>query len=396
MICPECLGELVHTSADGGFYWQCAACRGIALGRAEVGRRLGGQFAWYLAEQGRASANVRRWPCPLCSNYLAEIRLPHAGGELVLGHCPACGTAWFNAATCQAWSASPPAVPAAAAASPPASSAAGETASGASGDARVSWPAVARERPLEQSRSPVPQGAPLADQEDRHAPPAAWWQRIAGYFGLPVSYGDRMAARAPAATLTLAAVTVLASLVALYGTDMEVSVRNLAFYPVQAFRHYGLTLLTCFFLHGSLAHLIGNVYALVVFGENVEGRLGGGFFALLVLLATVMGNMIHGSFDPHPQIPLIGASGGIAGLITFCCLSFPRMKVGFYLFYRWRRMPAIVFALIWIVLQGLGAFKQVAGEVGVSYLCHLGGAGVGLLFWLVYRSDGSRMAKDRG
>ena len=65
-------------------------------------------------------------------------------------------------------------------------------------------------------------------------------------------------------------------------------------------------------------------------------------------------------------------------------LVFPRAKLGYYLFFRWIRIPAYLFALFWFVTQVLGAKSQVAGQSNVSYLAHLGGVAVGILFWIVW------------
>jgi len=109
------------------------------------------------------------------------------------------------------------------------------------------------------------------------------------------------------------------------------------------------------------------------------------------------GNTLHAALDPHSAVPLIGASGGIAGLITFFGLAFPRAKLGFVIGFRfWIKIPALAFVLFWILLQVLGARAQIAGFGDVSYLGHLGGVAVGLVFWLAWKFGGEDRPERSG
>ena len=82
--------------------------------------------------------------------------------------------------------------------------------------------------------------------------------------------------------------------------------------------------MTSFFIHGSLLHLVGNVYFLMVFGDNVENDIGRWRYAALLLAATLAGGFLHIALDVRPLIPCVGASGGIAGVLTYYALRFPR------------------------------------------------------------------------
>jgi len=117
--------------------------------------------------------------------------------------------------------------------------------------------------------------------------------------------------------------------------------------------------------------------------------LGKGRFILLLICSAVVGDVLHIIGDPGSEIPCIGASGGISGIIAFYALKFPRVKLGFllclYHYIRWIRMPACAMFLIWLAIQFFGAWKQLAGFSNVSFLAHLGGAGVGCVFWILTR-----------
>jgi membrane associated rhomboid family serine protease len=130
-------------------------------------------------------------------------------------------------------------------------------------------------------------------------------------------------------------------------TQLHEIVSRFGLIPAQAMRSGGLTFLTSFFLHAGVLHLVGNIYFLFVFGNDVENFLRPLRYFTLVALAAFIGDLAHIAADPSSQIPCVGASGGIAGVITFYALNFPEVKLGFLLRYgwwwfRWIRLPGLV------------------------------------------------------
>lgn len=175
-------------------------------------------------------------------------------------------------------------------------------------------------------------------------------------------------------------------------TQLHQVVPRFGLIPAEATRLGGLTFLTSFFLHAGIIHLIGNIYFLFVFGDNVENFLRPFRYLLLIALAAFIGDLAHIAADPRSQIPCIGASGGIAAVITFYALNFPDVKLGFLLRYSWRwfrwiRLPAWSVFVLWILFQIIGAWEQVKGISSVSALAHLGGAATGFVAWLLWRSE---------
>jgi membrane associated rhomboid family serine protease len=222
------------------------------------------------------------------------------------------------------------------------------------------------------------------------------WKTIPALFGMPVEHEVNPVRCWPWVTWGLAAVMALTYLATFANLDQVV--RQFGLIPAEALRHQGLTLLTSFFLHGSLFHLIGNGYFLLVFGDNVEDHLGLWRYGLLVLLAALAGDLLHIVADPGDMRPCVGASGGISGVIVFYALKFPRAQLGFmfryWYFFRWVHVPAW-FALIgWLLLQALLTYSQLAGESNVSALAHLGGAGVGVVAWALWREDREARKED--
>lgn len=175
---------------------------------------------------------------------------------------------------------------------------------------------------------------------------------------------------------------------------LEQVVQAWGFVPQLWDRHWGLTLLTSFFLHGGVFHLLSNLYFFVIFGDNVEDHLGPLCFVLLLLGAEVFGSLTHAALDPRGDIPTIGASGGISGILGYYAATFPRVRVGFFWFFpffRWIHLPAWVMLLLFSLLQLLGAWIQMYGGGGVSYAAHLGGLAVGVAVALsVHGSSPSR------
>ena len=96
-------------------------------------------------------------------------------------------------------------------------------------------------------------------------------------------------------------------------TQLHEIVSHLGLIPAQATRDGGVTFLTSFFLHAGILHLVGNIYFLFVFGDDVENFLRPFRYLALIAFAAFIGDLAHIAADPHSQIPCVGASGGIAG-----------------------------------------------------------------------------------
>lgn len=150
------------------------------------------------------------------------------------------------------------------------------------------------------------------------------------------------------------------------------------------------TVLTCIFLHGGWLHLIGNMWFLYVFGDNVEDRLGHARYLLFYLLSGVAASLTHFITNISSPVPTVGASGAIAGVMGAYLLLYPRARVltliPLIIIFYTVVIPAPVFLGIWFLLQvysGLQSFAASAAE-GVAWWAHIGGFVVGmyLVYWL--------------
>ena len=133
------------------------------------------------------------------------------------------------------------------------------------------------------------------------------------------------------------------------------------------------TLLTASFFHGSWLHLLGNLYFLYTFGDNVEDALGLGRFLTLYAVAAVAGSLLQVLTQADPAVPSLGASDEIAGLMGAYFVMFPRVKLYLIFFFFRVRIPAIWYLGFWIGLNLLRSVTDTGNEAGVAWMAHVGG-----------------------
>ncbi|MBN2313277.1 MAG: rhomboid family intramembrane serine protease [Sedimentisphaerales bacterium] len=217
------------------------------------------------------------------------------------------------------------------------------------------------------------------DQEAHETYPENWIDVVGAYMGIPIEYNSMPLKHRPIVTVLLAGVIAIVSLATF--RNLESAVTNWGLIPAELARHYGLTFVTSFFLHGGLIHLLGNLYYLILFGDNSEDVLGKGRYLLLIATASMVGDTAHILSDPSSTIPCVGASGGISGVMAYYCLRFPKASMGFVVFFHWICLPVGAMFALWVVLQITAFMMQPAGIANVAVFAHLGGAAVGVLFW---------------
>jgi membrane associated rhomboid family serine protease len=151
--------------------------------------------------------------------------------------------------------------------------------------------------------------------------------------------------------------------------------------------------LSSMFLHGSWLHLLGNMWFLWIFGDNVERRFGSIFYVVFYLFAGIAAGYAQVLASPDSRIPNLGASGAIAGVLGAYLAMFPTNRVTIVAFrFVPFVVPAIVAIGIWALLQfvnGLGQIAQTEQTGGVAYLAHVGGFIAGFIVGLLFRGRGS-------
>lgn len=177
---------------------------------------------------------------------------------------------------------------------------------------------------------------------------------------------------------------------------MEQSVKLAAMVPAEFTQSPAVgdlrNMVSSMFMHGGWMHLIGNMWFLWIFGNNIEDSMGHFRFIIFYLLCGIAADFAHIAASPLSSVPMIGASGAVSGVLGAYLVLHPRARVvtlvPLGLFTRLIELPAWIFLIIWIVLQILSQVvlqMQVreGPQGGVAYLAHIGGyiAGLALIFF---------------
>jgi membrane associated rhomboid family serine protease len=152
-----------------------------------------------------------------------------------------------------------------------------------------------------------------------------------------------------------------------------------------------LTLLTSIFMHAGWVHLGGNMLYLWIFGDNVEDRFGHFKFTLFYLIAGLAATFAQLAFSSGSNVPNLGASGAIAGVLGAYILLFPQGRVRVLQGQGVVQVPALVVIGLWIVLQlfsGVGSIAASTQTGGVAYMAHIGGFLAGLVMTFLFRGSG--------
>ena len=151
------------------------------------------------------------------------------------------------------------------------------------------------------------------------------------------------------------------------------------------------TALTSMFLHGGWFHLIGNMWFLYIFGNNVEDSMGHGRFVVFYLLCGLAAAGLQAAFDPDSTIPMVGASGASGGVMGAYILLYPKVRVhmlivfGFYI--TTIAVPAMFMLGYWFLIQLVSGFSTIGSQGGgVAFWAHVGGFVAGGLLILLFRN----------
>lgn len=215
-------------------------------------------------------------------------------------------------------------------------------------------------------------------------------------------HDDIVSERRPLVTYALIGVNVLVYVLqTLFGSGQEIWAWKFGLIPYELTHGVELTpsmgtpamsnIVTSMFLHGGLWHLAGNMLYLWIFGDNIEDRLGHVRFLVFYLVCGVTATLFFVWTSPDLQVPLVGASGAIAGVLGAYLVSYPRARVATLIFFgffiRIVQVPALVVLGFWFflqLLQGLPTVGDATSRGGVAFMAHAGGFVVGVvLVWLM-------------
>ncbi|MBN1901492.1 rhomboid family intramembrane serine protease, partial [Candidatus Sumerlaeota bacterium] len=304
--CPNCNARLCPAQNEYGKYWVCRKCEGRLVPVSLLSQIINEEHLTWFWGLGRQGFGDKNRVCPFCQKYMYEIPASPHPNSPKLDVCRDCSLVWFDPPEYQEVISLPGIE---------------------EGDKKfvdmLRPPSASQEKIRSHYIDPRAEGEIiLALEKIKDIPdqvregqmvPDEWWEMIPACLGLPVRITAHEINSMPWMTWALTALTCLVSIVSF--NYLESAVMQLGMIPAKMFRMGGLTLITNFFIHGDLFHLIGNMYFLMLFGGKVEDSLGKKRFLLLIFLATIIGNFVHAGFFPASHAPLIGASGGISGLM---------------------------------------------------------------------------------
>jgi membrane associated rhomboid family serine protease len=348
MDCVACNGPLLRlNSATSLHCWTCNACRGVV---AEIRplRRSVPPARMKALEAAIRGGPIGQRACPRCALRMTRASVPGGDGAITIDGCSSCSLAWFDRGELRnLQNAEALDEPHLAALTP---------------EQRQEWRLERLRRDIVVDDEPTP------------------FEIVALALGIPIPQTVD-SVRRPYVTWGLCSVGTLTSLTAL-GGDFLACVRKFGLIAEQVRTGHFSGLMTHFFLHVDLFHLAGNMAFLAMYGWRVEQVLRPVRFAVLVAFATVWGGLLHAAFAPDPEIPLIGASGGVSGVIAAHAALLPHARVRMRFF----DIPAWCAFGVWLVLQAIGVAKQIHGMSPVSALGHVGGAAAGLALGFMWKS----------
>ena len=211
----------------------------------------------------------------------------------------------------------------------------------------------------------------------------------------PIGDDDSARRSVPLVTYALIVVNVLFFFVELSGGDPFIM--RWAFVPSRFMASpFGdvLTVFSSMFMHAGWLHLGGNMLYLWIFGDNVEDRFGHLKFFIFYLLCGIAATAAQMAISLGSDVPNVGASGAIAGVLGAYILMFPKGSVRVLQGSRVIKVPALIVIGLWIVLQffsGIGSVANAAQTGGVAYMAHIGGFVAGFVLTFVFR--GSRQTQ---
>jgi membrane associated rhomboid family serine protease len=204
----------------------------------------------------------------------------------------------------------------------------------------------------------------------------------------PVGDDNSASRSVPVVTYALIALCVLVFFVELSGGDAFIE--KWAFVPSRFLAAPAagfLTIFTAMFMHAGWAHLGGNMLYLWIFGDNLEDRFGHIKFLIFYLLCGIAAMAAQLVFSSGSNVPNLGASGAIAGVLAGYILLFPQGKVRVLQGQQVVQVPALIVIGLWIVLQfflGIGSIANTADTGGVAYMAHIGGFAAGFLLTFLF------------
>jgi len=362
IICPKCLSDMTELEHQGVTIDVCPGCRGIWLDPGELAQLRGASEDLPTAPDNIASGTryleTSTYICPRCQGGFDTFEYAPGTG-LYIDRCKTCQGIYLDAGELKKVHAVTGRRKLLGLESPDSAD-------------RALRETMKRERARHGKSKP----GSYSSGSGRSSSGAGiyFFQLLTG---LPVEV-DAKRARFPAITVALIVINVLAFLFQMLAVnDVYYFYSTYAFIPERLFHggvEGGMGLFTSMFLHGGWLHILGNMYFLWVFGDNVEDRLNRGLFVVFYLLCGIAASLIHGAMTNNPEIPTLGASGAISGIMGAYLVLYPRRRMYQIIFFMQFRVSVAFYLLFWLGLQFIYTGM---GMAGVAWFAHIGGFAVG-------------------
>lgn len=153
-----------------------------------------------------------------------------------------------------------------------------------------------------------------------------------------------------------------------------------------------ITILSSMFLHGGWFHIISNMWVLFIFGDNIEARMGGFRYLFFYLLSGAAAGLLQTYILPSSQVPMIGASGAIAGVLGAYLILYPGSRVAslvpIFIIFTIVEIPAFIFLVFWFISQLYSGLFAIQGGTsgGIAWWAHIGGFLFGMLMVSLFAS----------
>ena len=188
---------------------------------------------------------------------------------------------------------------------------------------------------------------------------------------------DNVSRSRPVITYALIGLNIIIFIISLF--DFENIITTYGFKPSEFVL---TTLITSMFLHGGPGHILGNMWYLFMFGDNVEDKLGKEKYILFYLVAGIAATLAHYAMNIGSAIPTIGASGAISGVLGAYLVWFPHARIHYVAYYMSGRTSAYVILGFWFLMQFLGILGSGGG---IAFFAHIGGFIFGAAFAWIYK-----------
>jgi len=361
MTCPSCCGRLRKVKSKTALVDICLDCRGIWFDSGEFV-----DFARSLTESKKISPNeVRLFEprtvhtlktvketlklCPKCNLAMKRFNYSY-DSNVFLDKCPNCRGIWTDSGEIQ------------------------QVARYLKDDPRtknIGKDIVEHSRNLEDMRSWAGFGRALG----MPASPFIWYMpRII----LPLS-DDNPRERFP--ILTVSIITLCVAIFIGQANFIDDLQSFFYFYGFVPKHFFDIGLITSMFLHGDIFHLLGNMFFLWIFGDNVEDRFSRLGFIVFYLSCGLTASILHMVFHFNSAVPAVGASGAISGVMGAYLIFYPKARMSVLLIYRIVRVNASLYLIMWFVFQLMFAFTAYSSNAatGIAWFAHIGGFVFGVL-----------------